>query len=100
MFCELGYGDLVRRARAGARRMELVDLVPEDLLGQVCLAGSKARIAASPGPTTRRAPTAWRWCPPPPRTPVAGPCSPRSPMPGFKTNSEKCGSARFESSMD
>jgi probable F420-dependent oxidoreductase len=47
MFCELGYADLVRRARAGARRMELVDLVPEDLLGQVCLAGSKARIAAS-----------------------------------------------------
>jgi alkanesulfonate monooxygenase SsuD/methylene tetrahydromethanopterin reductase-like flavin-dependent oxidoreductase (luciferase family) len=47
MFCELGYGDLVRRARAGARRMELVDHVPEDLLGQVCLAGSKARIAAS-----------------------------------------------------
>jgi probable F420-dependent oxidoreductase len=47
MFCELGYADLVRRARAGARRTELADDVPEDLLGQVCLAGSSARIAAS-----------------------------------------------------
>jgi alkanesulfonate monooxygenase SsuD/methylene tetrahydromethanopterin reductase-like flavin-dependent oxidoreductase (luciferase family) len=27
--------------------MELADHVPEDLLGQVCLAGSSARIAAS-----------------------------------------------------
>ena len=47
MFCELGYGDLVRRARAGAGRLELADQVSEDLLGQVCLLGSAARIAAS-----------------------------------------------------
>jgi alkanesulfonate monooxygenase SsuD/methylene tetrahydromethanopterin reductase-like flavin-dependent oxidoreductase (luciferase family) len=47
MFCELGYGDLVRRARAGAGRLELADQVPEDLLGQICLAGSTESIAAS-----------------------------------------------------
>ncbi|MGA9679693.1 MAG: LLM class F420-dependent oxidoreductase [Mycobacterium sp.] len=47
MFCELGYGDLVRRARAGAGRRELADHVPEDLLGQICLAGSAERIATS-----------------------------------------------------
>ena len=45
MFCELGYGDLVRRARAGAGRRELADHVPADLLGQICLAGSTERIA-------------------------------------------------------
>ena len=47
MFCELGYGDLVRRARAGAGRRELADHVPADLLGQICVAGSTERIAAS-----------------------------------------------------
>jgi probable F420-dependent oxidoreductase len=47
MFCELGYGDLVQRARAGAGRRELADHVPADLLGQICLAGSTERIAAS-----------------------------------------------------
>jgi probable F420-dependent oxidoreductase len=47
MFSELGYGELVRRARGGARRMELADHVPHDLLGQICLAGSTERIAAS-----------------------------------------------------
>jgi probable F420-dependent oxidoreductase len=45
MFCELGYGDLVQRARAGAGRRELADHVPADLLGQICLAGSTERIA-------------------------------------------------------
>ena len=47
MFCELGYGDLVQRARAGAGRRELADHIPADLLGQICLAGSTERIAAS-----------------------------------------------------
>jgi probable F420-dependent oxidoreductase len=45
MFCELGYGDLVQRARAGAGRRELADHIPADLLGQICLAGSTERIA-------------------------------------------------------
>jgi probable F420-dependent oxidoreductase len=45
MFCELGYGDLVQRARAGAGRLELADHIPADLLGQICLAGSAERIA-------------------------------------------------------
>ncbi len=47
MFCELGYGELVQRARAGAGRRELAEHVPADLLGQICLAGSTERIAAS-----------------------------------------------------
>ena len=47
MFCELGYGDLVQRARAGAGRRELADHIPADLLGQICLAGSTERIAES-----------------------------------------------------
>jgi probable F420-dependent oxidoreductase len=46
MFCELGYGDLVRRARAGAGRMELAAHLPEDLVGQVGLTGSTEHIAA------------------------------------------------------
>ncbi len=47
MFSELGHGDLVGRARAGARRQELADHIPETLLEQVCLLGSTDRIAAS-----------------------------------------------------
>jgi probable F420-dependent oxidoreductase len=47
MFCELGHEDLVRRARAGAARLELADDVPDRLLEQVCLFGSAASIAAS-----------------------------------------------------
>ena len=43
---DLGYGDLVQRARAGAGRRELADHVPADLLGQICLAGSTESIAA------------------------------------------------------
>ena len=46
MFCDLGYGDLVQRARAGAGRRELADHVPVDLLGQIGLAGSTESIAA------------------------------------------------------
>jgi probable F420-dependent oxidoreductase len=47
MFGELGYGDLVARARAGAGRRELADHIPAELLGQICVAGSTERIAAS-----------------------------------------------------
>ena len=47
MFCELGYGDLVRRARAGAGRLELADHIPAELLGQICINGSTRCIAES-----------------------------------------------------
>jgi probable F420-dependent oxidoreductase len=47
MFSELGHGDLVGRARAGARRLELADHIPETLFEQVCLLGSPDRIAAN-----------------------------------------------------
>jgi probable F420-dependent oxidoreductase len=47
MFSELGYGDLVRRARAGAGRLELADHIPEELIAQIGLAGSTDDIAAS-----------------------------------------------------
>ena len=46
MFSELGFGELVQRARAGAGRPELADHVPAELLGQICLAGSTESIAA------------------------------------------------------
>src|SRR5262249_17759997 len=44
-FCELGYDELVARARAGTGRLELAKHVPEDLLRQIGLAGSTERIA-------------------------------------------------------
>jgi probable F420-dependent oxidoreductase len=45
MFSTLGFGDLVRRARAGARRLELATSVPVELLDFVCALGSGERIA-------------------------------------------------------
>jgi probable F420-dependent oxidoreductase len=44
MFTELGFGDLVERARAGARRGELAAEIPVELLHQVCAIGSDAQI--------------------------------------------------------
>jgi probable F420-dependent oxidoreductase len=44
MFTELGFGALVERARAGARRSELAEQVPTELLGQVCAVGSENEI--------------------------------------------------------
>jgi probable F420-dependent oxidoreductase len=46
MFSELGFLDLVQRARAGARRIELATDIPVELLDQVCALGSPGRIAA------------------------------------------------------
>jgi probable F420-dependent oxidoreductase len=46
MFSALGFGDLVRRARDGARRADLAGAVPADLLEQVCALGSRERVAA------------------------------------------------------
>jgi probable F420-dependent oxidoreductase len=46
MFSELGFLDLVQRARAGAKRFELAAAVPVELLDQVCALGSPDRIAA------------------------------------------------------
>ena len=45
MFSELGFLDLVRRARAGAHRAELATAVPVALLDQVCALGSQEGIA-------------------------------------------------------
>jgi probable F420-dependent oxidoreductase len=44
MFTELGFGALVERARAGARRSELAELIPAELLGEVCAIGSQKAI--------------------------------------------------------
>jgi probable F420-dependent oxidoreductase len=44
MFAELGSGELVERARAGARRGELAAEIPVELLRQVCAIGSDAQI--------------------------------------------------------
>ena len=45
MFSELGFPDLVRRAREGTRRSELATAIPVELLDQVCAMGSPDRIA-------------------------------------------------------
>ena len=45
MFSELGFLDLVRRARGGARRAELATAVPIELLDQVCALGSPEGLA-------------------------------------------------------
>jgi alkanesulfonate monooxygenase SsuD/methylene tetrahydromethanopterin reductase-like flavin-dependent oxidoreductase (luciferase family) len=45
MFSELGFLDLVRRARAGVQRFELATAVPFELLDQVCALGSPEGIA-------------------------------------------------------
>jgi probable F420-dependent oxidoreductase len=44
MFSELGFGALVEQARAGARRSELAEQIPAELLGQVCAIGSESEI--------------------------------------------------------
>jgi probable F420-dependent oxidoreductase len=46
MFSELGFAELVRRARAGERRSELARRVPPELLEHVCALGSGDDIAA------------------------------------------------------
>jgi probable F420-dependent oxidoreductase len=46
MFTELGFGSLVERARAGARRGELAAEIPSELLGRVCALGSETQIQA------------------------------------------------------
>jgi probable F420-dependent oxidoreductase len=44
MFTQLGFGALVQRARAGARRSELAAEITVELLGQVCAIGSAEQI--------------------------------------------------------
>jgi probable F420-dependent oxidoreductase len=46
MFSELGFGELVRRARAGARRAELAESVPAELLERVGAIGSREQVIA------------------------------------------------------
>ena len=46
MFSELGFAELVRRARDGARRVELARSVPPELLEQVCALGSGEQLTA------------------------------------------------------
>ena len=44
MFAELGFGTLVDRARAGAKRSELAREITTELLGQVCAIGSADEV--------------------------------------------------------
>ena len=46
MFSELGFSELVARARAGERRAELARLVPPALLERVCALGSREEVVA------------------------------------------------------
>ncbi|MGB8404798.1 MAG: LLM class F420-dependent oxidoreductase [Mycobacterium sp.] len=45
MFSELGFSDLVQRARSGTRRAELATTIPVELLEQVGALGSPERVA-------------------------------------------------------
>jgi probable F420-dependent oxidoreductase len=46
MFTQLGFGSLVDRARAGAKRSELAEEITIELLRQVCAVGSGSQIKA------------------------------------------------------
>ena len=46
MFCELGFADLVSRARAGQRRLELAADIPVELVAQVAAIGDAEQISA------------------------------------------------------
>jgi probable F420-dependent oxidoreductase len=45
MFCELGFADLVERARGGARRAELAAAIPVELAGQLAALGTPDQVA-------------------------------------------------------
>jgi probable F420-dependent oxidoreductase len=46
LFAELGFGALVERARAGARRAELAEAIPLELLAQIGAVGSAEQVSA------------------------------------------------------
>jgi probable F420-dependent oxidoreductase len=46
MFTQLGFGSLVDRARAGARRSDLAKEITIELLDQVCAVGSRYQVVA------------------------------------------------------
>jgi probable F420-dependent oxidoreductase len=46
MFTQLGFGSLVERARAGAKRGELAQEIPIELLSEVCALGTESQIQA------------------------------------------------------
>jgi probable F420-dependent oxidoreductase len=46
MFTELGFGPLVERSRTGAKRTELAQEIPIELLRDVCAVGSAAEVTA------------------------------------------------------
>jgi probable F420-dependent oxidoreductase len=46
MFCELGFTDLVERARSGARRSELAAAIPLEMAEQLAAVGTLEQIAA------------------------------------------------------
>jgi probable F420-dependent oxidoreductase len=46
MFCELGFADLVERARSGARRSELASAIPLEMAEQLAAVGTPEQVAA------------------------------------------------------
>jgi probable F420-dependent oxidoreductase len=46
MFCELGFAELVERARSGARRSELAAAIPLELAGQLGALGTAEQVTA------------------------------------------------------
>lgn len=45
MFCDLGFGELVERARSGARRADLAAAIPFELAGQLAALGDPSEVA-------------------------------------------------------
>ena len=45
MFCELGFADLVERARSGARRADMAAAIPLELAGQLAALGTPDQVA-------------------------------------------------------
>jgi len=46
MFTALGFGDLVERARQGARRAELAEAIPREVIEAVCAIGTHAEVSS------------------------------------------------------
>jgi alkanesulfonate monooxygenase SsuD/methylene tetrahydromethanopterin reductase-like flavin-dependent oxidoreductase (luciferase family) len=44
MFCEMGFGELVERARGGARRSDMAAAIPLELAGQLAALGTPEQV--------------------------------------------------------
>ena len=78
MFSELGFPELVQRARSGARRSELAPSIPASCWSTCARWARRTTLPRVSPSTTTRAPTSSASCRRPPRIRAAAPRSPRS----------------------